>query len=191
MCDATADWPVSLRGVTEAIVTTYGPNDQWNVAALGLFAGSPVTARTWGNTRTRKNFHEQGEGYIQFSRDPGDFVDAACSIREEPDPILPSADAWALVTVELRDTGITDGTQWDEWSLYPTESQVVRKVVPTTNRGYNAVIEATIAASRLDVTGYDTAELRERLVFLESVVSRCGGPAEQAAFEKLRTYVDW
>ena len=48
-----AGWPLELRGVTEAVVTTRGPNDRWNLAALGLFAGDPVTARTWGRTRTQ------------------------------------------------------------------------------------------------------------------------------------------
>jgi hypothetical protein len=68
------DWLVELRGVTESIVATLGPNGRWNLAALGLFAGEPVTSRTWGNTRTRRNFHREGEGYVQFTRDPVDFV---------------------------------------------------------------------------------------------------------------------
>ena len=59
MNETDADWPVDLRGVTESIVATLGPNDRWNMAALGLHApddsGEPVTATTWGNTRTRRN----------------------------------------------------------------------------------------------------------------------------------------
>jgi len=66
--DSTASgpdgWPVALRGVTESIVTTLGPNDRWNVAALGLHApddpSDPVTARTYGRTRTWRNFTERG-----------------------------------------------------------------------------------------------------------------------------------
>ena len=34
----TTEWPVSLTGVTESVVTTLGPNGLWNAAALGLFA---------------------------------------------------------------------------------------------------------------------------------------------------------
>ncbi|PSP91673.1 DUF447 domain-containing protein, partial [Halobacteriales archaeon QS_1_68_44] len=63
-----AEWPVNLAGVTESVVTTLGPNDRWNLAALGLFAGDPVTARTWGRTRTWRNFRERGGGYVQFTR---------------------------------------------------------------------------------------------------------------------------
>jgi len=53
-----AEWPVDLAGVTESVVTTLGPNDQWNLAALGLHApdgDGPVTATTWGRTRTWRN----------------------------------------------------------------------------------------------------------------------------------------
>lgn len=180
-------WPLDLSGVTESIVTTLGPNDRWNAAALGLFAGEEITARTWGRTRTRRNFHERGEGYVQFTRDPVDFVEAACSVREEDSPILDSADAWVHVAVESTGTG--ESGHWEEWALSPLESGVERRVVPTTNRGYYAVIEATVAASRLDVSGYDTDELRARIDRAESVVERCGGERERAAWERFEKLV--
>jgi hypothetical protein len=184
-------WPVALRGVTESVVATLGPNGRWNLAALGLRAGEPVTSRTWGNTRTRRNFHRRGEGYVQFTRDPVDFVEAALSIYERDDPLLPSADAWVRVEVERVDGGEEGGTRWEEWTHAPIESGIERRVVPTTNRGYYAVIEATVAASRLDVDAYETAELKRRLVHLESVVERCGGEREREAMARFRELSDW
>jgi hypothetical protein len=183
------EWPVELTGVTESVVTTLGPNGRWNVAALGLFAGDPVTARTWGRTRTRRNFETEGGGYVQFVRDPVDFVDAACSIREEETPILQSADAWVNVDSEAIEGGIENGTGWIEWELVPTDSAIERETVPTTNRGYYAVVEATVAASRLDVEGYDTELLLDRIDYFESVVERCGGPRERTAFDRFREHV--
>lgn len=197
--DEDEKWPIELSGVTESVVTTYGPNDRWNVAALGLFAGDggdgesegdPVTARTWGHTRTRRNFHARGEGYVQFTRDPVDFVEAACSIREEETPILESSDAWVRVSVEEIDSGEDDGTRWEQWALSPVESSVEQRVVPTINRGYYAIIEATVAASRLDVPGYDTRELRERIAYCENVVERCGGDEERAAWDRFEELVE-
>jgi hypothetical protein len=185
-----AEWPLELEGVTESVVTTLGPNGRWNVAALGLFAGDPVTARTWGRTRTRRNFETEGGGYVQFVRDPVDFVDAACSIREEDEPVLPSADAWASVDAGAIDRGTEGGTEWVEWELHPIESAIERETVSTTNRGYYAVIEATVAASRLDVPEYDTETLRERIAYFEGVVERCGAPRDRAAFERFREHVD-
>jgi len=196
-------WPVTLRGVTESVLTTEGPDGRWNVAALGLFApgadgersgagdAPPVTARTWGRTRTRHNFTERGGGYVQFTRDPLDFVEAALSRREEPDPVLDSADAWVRITVERVDSGSEGGTEWVEWALAPEESAVERRVAPTTNRGYGAVIEATVAASRLDVEAYDRDVLAARLDHLAGVVERCGGERELAALRRLRDLTEW
>ncbi len=196
-----AEWPVELRGVTESVVTTEGPNGLWNVAALGLHApdsgdadtgesGSSVRARTWGRTRTWRNFRERGEGYVQFTRDPVDFVEAALGVREEDDPVLDGVDAWVRVDVTRTDAGESGGTQWVDWRLDPHEAATERRVVPTTNRGHAAVVEATVAASRLDVEDYDTGRLRGRLDYFEDVALRCGGPRERAAIERVADLVD-
>jgi len=188
------EWPVALRGVTESVVTTLGPNDRWNAAALGIHAPGtaedPATARTWGRTRTWRNFRERGSGHVQFTSDPVAFVDAALSVSELDRPVLDAADAWARVTVDRIERGESGGTQWIDWALHPEETAVERRAVPTTNRGYGAVIEATVAASRLDVDAYDRERLVERLERHAEVVERCGGPREREAFDRLRTHAD-
>jgi hypothetical protein len=195
---SSADWPVEFRGVTESLVTTLGPNDLWNVAALGLYppesdATQPgeetVTARTWGNTRTRRNFHRRGGGCVQFTRDPVDFVDAALSIYELDEPVLDSADAWVEVEAEQVDAGESGDTEWERWELRPRESAVERETVPTTTRGFPAVVEATVAASRLGVPEYDQTELRERLDYFEEVGRKCGDERVRRALNKLDEYV--
>ena len=191
-----ADWPVALRGVTESIVATLGPNDRWNMAALGLHApdepGEPVEATTWGNTRTKRNFHRQGGGVIQFTPDPREFVDAAVTIREEDHPVLPNADAWVTVDAESVDRGTEGNTEWERWELRPTEpGTVADERPPTINRGFGAVIDATVAASRLDVPNYETATLLDRLSYFEETVEKCGGPRERAAFETLSEATEW
>lgn len=186
-------WPVDREGVVETVTTTLGPNDRWNVAALGvenLAGDGPATARTWGRTRTWRNFRERGGGYVQFTRDPVDFVEAALTVREEDEPVLDSADAWVEVEVEPRESGEDSGTEWTDWDLRAIESGVERRVVPVTSRGHAAVIEATVAASRLDVDAYDSDELRVRLNYFEGVVKRCGGPREREAFERVHDLVD-
>lgn len=194
---AIEGWPVRLRGVTESIVATLGPNDRWNVAALGLHApdeeGDAVTATTWGSTRTRGNFHRTGGGVIQFTNDPREFVDAAATIREADEPVLPNADAYVEVEVESIETGQEGGTEFERWKLRPIEgTATVREARPRTiNRGFGAVIDATVAASRLEVDAYDTAELVDRLRYFESVVERCGGPHEREAFDRLTEATDW
>ncbi len=189
-------WPVELRGVTESVVATLGPNDLWNMAALGLHApdkpDEPVTATTWGNTRTKRNFHRQGGGVVQFTADPRQFVDSAMTIREEPDPVLPNADAWVEIEVESIGRGEDGGTEWERWELRPTEAGTVERSRPLTiNRGFYAVIDATVAASRLDVPAFETDVLLERLAYFEETVEKCGAPREREAFERLSEYSDW
>lgn len=189
------EWPVELDGVTETVVTTLGPNGRWNVAALGVHApdreaGDLPTARTWGRTRTWRNFRDDGEGYVQFVRDPKLFVEAALAVSECDEPVLEGAYAWVHVDVEAVDEGTTDGTKWVRWDLRAEDAAVEKRVVPTFNRGYAAVVEATVAASRLDVEGYDSDRLRERIDYFEEVTERAGGAREQAAFERLRELIE-
>jgi hypothetical protein len=193
-------WPVALDGVTESVVSTLGPNDLWNVAALGLHApegGLPagsdhaVEAVTWGNTRTRRNFHREGGGVVQFVTDPREFVDAALTIREEPNPVLESADAWVRVMAERIDDGVEGDTHWERWRLVPEEGRVRRRRPFTIDRAFYAVVDATVAASRLDVDGYDTDELLDRLVYFAETVEACGGEAEREAFARIDRETGW
>ncbi|MFB6228117.1 MAG: DUF447 domain-containing protein [Halobacteriales archaeon] len=186
----TAEWPVDLRGITETVVTTKGPEGRWNVAALGVHAGDPVTAQTWGRTRTRRNFEREESGHVQFTRDPVLFVEAALGITERETPVLPEADAWVDVAVEAVDRGESGGTGWIEWALHPVASSVESRAVPATNRGYHAVIEATVAASRLDVDAYDRDVLLDRLAHLDDVARRCGGTKEREAIDRVAALTD-
>jgi len=188
------EWPVDLRGVTETVVATLGPNDRWNQAALGVHApesaGEPATARTFGNTRTRRNFHRQGGGYVQFVDDPVEFADAALSVAETENPLLDGTTAWARVEAEQTDSETDGETTIEHWALRPLESGVRRQTPFAVNRGFYAVVEATVAVSRLDVAGYDAEALRERLRYFESVVEAAGGAREREAMERVREHAD-
>jgi hypothetical protein len=180
--------------VTETVVATLGPNDRWNQAALGVHApespGEPATARTFGDTRTRRNFHRRGGGDVQFVDDPVDFADAALSIRETDNPLLDGCTAWARVEVEQTGSEDDAGTTVEHWSLTPVDSGVEREAPFAPNRGFYAVVEATVAVSRLDVDAYDADELRARLRYFESVVDAAGGERERTAMARVREHAD-
>lgn len=184
------EWPVELRGLTESVVTTRGPAGRWNVAALGLHPGDPATARTWGDTRTRRNFEREGDGVVQFTRDPVAFVEAALGVREIDDPVIEAADAWVEVSVERLASGRESGIQWVDWALRPEEAAVEREAVPTIERGFNAVIEASVDASRLAVAAYDDGVLEDRLARHRAVVERCGSARDREAMRRLDELVD-
>ncbi|MFB6126013.1 MAG: DUF447 domain-containing protein [Halolamina sp.] len=213
-----AGWPVELRGVTETVVATLGPNDRWNLAAWGVHApetagdgdgtgteteaeveaeteaedgGPPATAYTFGRTRTWRNVRERGGAVVTFVTDPRDFVDAALSVREASGPVLPSADAWVEVAVDRVGVEQRGDTTVREWSLTPVAGAVRRRRPRAVNRAFGAVVDATVAASRLDVDAYDEATLLDRLRYFADVVDRCGGSAERAAFGRIDDYVGW
>jgi hypothetical protein len=197
-----AAWPARLRGVTETVVATLGPNDRWNQAALGVHADGPastrddadeigaVTAYTYGNTRTRRNFHGRGEGVVQFTRDAVDFTNAALAVHETDDPVLSSADAWVRVDATQVDARDENGTRVETWRLDPVDATVRRRVVPVVNRGHAAVVDATVAASRLGVPDFDDDALRHRLDRAVDVVATCGGDRERAAIRRVDALVD-
>lgn len=199
--EPAAGWPVALAGVTETVVATRGPNGRWNHAALGIEPaggeqrygedrggeqrGDAATARTWGRTRTRRNFEERGEAYVQFTRDPIDFVAAALDLHETDEPILERCAAWARVDATAVDRTEENGTEVVTWRLEPIEAAVRERSVATLERGRAAVVEASVAASRLGVDAYDDARLRERIASLGDVVERCGNERDVAAFERI------
>lgn len=191
------EWPIPLDGIIECVTTTRGPDGRWNAAALGIHTGPDhrpnrhVTARTWGHTRTRRNFDHNGRGYVQFVSDPVLFAEAALGIHETDDPLLDEATAWTAVDVRRVDDGETNGTSWVEWALHPIESEVRRRAVPRINRGTGAVIEATVAASRLGEPAFDDEVLTDRLEYFASVVERCGGSRELEALARTVELSPW
>jgi len=191
--DSLVEWPVSFDGIVESVVTTEGPNGRWNVAALGLHCDdeeSAVRSRTWGRTRTWLNFRERPRGYVQFTTDPVIFVKAALEVYEIETPVLDAAHAWVSVEPIKIAAGTDGGTQWVDWRLKPLESEIRSTTVPTLNRGYGAVVEATVAASRLEVPSYDSETLWERIEYFELVTERCGGAREKEAFERIYEAID-
>ncbi|UWG48522.1 Uncharacterized protein HSRCO_2253 [Halanaeroarchaeum sp. HSR-CO] len=185
------DWPVDFDGIAETVTLTPDPDDRWNVAALGVRAGDPATARTWGETITRQNFERTGTGVVTFVEDPVLFVEAALTERKAEGRDIDGVAAWVEVSVDERERGTSGGTTWVDWALAPIDGEVVRRSVPVTNRGFNAVVEMTVAASRLGVPVYDAETLRTRLAYFEEVVATCGGEREEQALEKLRDVADW
>mgnify|MGYP006280223517 FL=1 len=195
-------WPTRLRGVTETVVATLGPNDRWNQAALGVHADGPASTRdddghpravtgfTYGNTRTRRNLHGRGGGVVQFTSDAVDFTNAALDVFETDEAVLESADAWVRVDATQVDARDEDGTRIETWRLDPVASTVRRRVVPVVNRGHAAVVDATVAASRLGVPGFDDDALRERLARAVDVVATCGGAREREAIRRCAALTD-
>lgn len=188
---AEATWPIETDALVESVTTTTQPDGSWAVAALGIRpAEDGRTARTWGRTRTSRNLSRTGRAHVQFVTDPVVFARAALEPWSRDEPLLPEAAACVEVEATRIETGRDGGTAWTDWSLRPVRSEVRERAVPAPSRGVAAVIEMTIAASRLDVRAYDSDRLHERLSYHAEVARRCGGTAEREAAELIEGYVD-
>ncbi|AKH98164.1 DUF447 domain-containing protein [Halanaeroarchaeum sulfurireducens] len=184
-------WPTDFDGIAETVTLSPDPDGRWNVAALGVHAGVPATARTWGETVTWRNFARSGRGVVTFPEDPVLFVEAALTERKADTPDIEGVAARVEVSVSERDRGTEGGTMWVDWSMDPGKATVVSRSIPVTNRGFNAVVEMAVAASRLGVPTYDDRTLRTRLAHFAGVVETCGGDREHRALDRLRQHVDW
>lgn len=183
-------WPFSTDGIIETIITTEQPDGTWNVAALGIRPDKTAhTAVTWGNTRTRRNLERTKHGYVQSLTDSMDFARAALDRWTVSDPILENAAAWVSVQADMIDTGASAGTDWAEWTLKPQHCEIRERHVPVPSRGFPAVIEMTIAASRLGVSTYDQTHLVERLRYFADVATTCGGETDRTAAKWILTTV--
>ena len=184
-------WPFSTTGIIESVITTEQADGSWNVAALGVHTdGSTYSAKTWGETRTRVNLSRTNYGYVQTITDSMDYARAALDRWTVDDPILPSAAAWVSVETAKTETGSTNGTTWVKWILHPEHSEIKERHVPTPTRGFPAVVEMTIAASRLGVPSYDQDLLVERLDYFNDVVKTCGTQQDREAANWILSTID-
>ena len=185
-------WPTAICGITETVITTRGPNGRWNAAALGLHRDAArVTAQTYGRTRTWRNLRADGRGVINLITDPLQFVRAALSVYEPPEPVLSGTAAVIEVTAAATREWSEDETQMTLWELEPAWVRIREWWLPTYRRGRTAVIDATVAASRLDVPGEDPAALCDELRRCAAIVERTGSPTDRAAFEKIDALTGW
>ncbi len=123
---------------------------------------------------------------VNFTRDPVVYVESALDDADGRvvDGRLEGADAWIRCSAE-RDGVERDGDV-QRWRLREEDTAVETRRVFAVNRGFNAVVEAAVDATRLEFR----PELRERVERNVEVALKCGGPREEEAVEFLREHVD-
>lgn len=97
-------------------------------------------------------------------------------------PVLKEAVAWVVfecINVKNTDQALVA-------DLVPVNAgfnELNRKELPVPNRGFNAVLEATVHATRYQLTG--EKKYLEWIQHYESLASKCGGDAEKKAMKML------
>lgn len=97
-------------------------------------------------------------------------------------PVLKEAVAWVVFEcVNIKNT-----EQALIAELVPVEAginELHRKELPVPNRGFNAVLEATVHATRYQLSGEE--KYLEWIQHYESLASKCGGDREKKAMNLL------
>ncbi len=93
-------------------------------------------------------------------------------------PVLKDALGWILFDCKLNKSGNVSVVE-----LFPIKGEIIRKILKPVNRGFSAVIEAAIHATR-----YVSLKQKKSLKCIEyynTIVNKCGGKREKEAMKLL------
>ncbi|NIA03409.1 MAG: DUF447 family protein [Nitrospirae bacterium] len=177
------------EGINETIITTISQNGTFNAAPIGLIRrDGKLTVRIYNESHTCTNIQDTGLLAANMVDDPVLFVQSALAdlddemfekIRIENYgvfPVLVQASAWIIFKADYQ-----KGNKTLTAELYPIIGEIRRSKITNINRGFNAVIEATIHATRY-VVFRDEKYLRSIKTY-KYIIDKCGGIREKKAYE--------
>ncbi len=173
------------EGISEVIFTTISPDGVPNAAPMGLHRkGKRLFARIY-NSKTLDNILSNPKLAANIVDDPVLFVQSALS-DIEPErfefidgfPILKEALGWILF-----DCNCKKGKNISVVELSPINGKIITRKLQPVNRGFNAVIEALIHATRYVV--FKEQKYLERIEYYNTIVKKCGGAQEKEAMKLL------
>ncbi len=178
------------NGINEIIGITFG--DWINTAPLGIIVkdedSTNAKVRLYSN-HTRENIKEKGELWINVIHDPVIF--AICSFEDLDDsyfeshnpPVIKGSLSWCRMKAEIKGA-------YAEVELI--DGNVLRRNIKAVNRGFNAIVEALVHATRL--VEFRNIGLKEKVDYYLKLAEKCGGERERRAVEiikeRIRTVVD-
>ncbi|MDI9394014.1 MAG: DUF447 family protein [Euryarchaeota archaeon] len=179
-----------LEGISETIVST--GLDAPNAAPIGIIRKNQKTfVRIFKGSHTGENLVREGFLVANVVYDPlllvrSTFFDIESTefnfvdIGGKKFPVLKSAISW----VAFRCTDIKNMEETVVSDLIPLGAgfcEANRRAIPAPNRGFNAVLEAAVHATRYQLTG--DKKYLEWIIHYESLASRCGGEGEKKAMK--------
>ncbi|MGP8330102.1 MAG: DUF447 domain-containing protein [Methanosarcinaceae archaeon] len=190
-------------GISETIVTTI---QGWfpNAAPIGIIRKDDrIYVRLFKGSTTYFNVHLEGVLVANVVNDPVIFVRSTFSNLKESDfnyvsvaghkfPVLKDALSW--VFFECNNMKITNGALFSE--LNPLHGNgngnvnvnVNRNLLHAPNRGFNAVLEAAVHATRYKLTNDD--KYLKLIHACSVIVAKCGGKREKIAIDMLNDHLD-
>lgn len=180
------------EGISETIVST--GLESPNAAPIGIIVkGGKPFVRLFKGSHTWANVFKEKHLAANIVYDPLLFVRSTFFDLEPSEfdyvparglsfPILKKASAWVVFEcININNTG-----QALVADLIPIEAgfnEDNKKDLPVPNRGFNAVLEATVHATRYKLSGEE--KYLELIRHYETLASKCGGESEKKAMKLL------
>lgn len=183
------------EGISEVIVTTSSDAGKPNAAPIGIVTTTNEETKyfikLYKGSQTLSNVLETNTLAANVTDDAILFVKAAFEKLNETYftsfegmPVLTEVNSWILFTTVLTE----ERSEYFLFQLEPKAVEINRKRVKAINRGLNAVIEAAILTTRLNITknGRERGEMRKLMRLYKETVEKCGGRRENEAMEILK-----
>jgi hypothetical protein len=176
--------------IIEAIVSTMNRDGQINFAPMGVLWETQPRIRPYRDTVTYRNLAVTGEGVINITDDVLIFAQSALSAVSFdyfPAKVVRGAvlrESCYYYEFVVRRVS-EEGERAEFWVEVVSQGRL--RDFLGFNRGKNAVIEATILATRVGL--HDPHRIREELERLSIIAQKTGGSEEKEAMELLMEYV--
>lgn len=182
------------EGISEMIFTTISSDGVPNAAPMGLHRkDGRLFARIY-NSKTLENIIEKPVAAANIVDDPVLFVQSALSDIALEDfefigdfPVLKGSKGWIIFDCKYKKGDVSSIVE-----LMPSRGKInnnnQNKNIKPVNRGFNAVIEALIHATRYLIAREE--KYLDRIKYYDTIVRKCGGSREQEAMRLLYEFVD-
>jgi hypothetical protein len=173
------------EGISEVIFTTMSQGGLPNAAPIGLHRKNRRFFAKIYNSRTLENILSKPLAAANIVDDPILFVQSALSDIEPEKfeivdgfPVLLQANAWILFDCHCK-----KGKKTSVVELSPVNGKInIMKIKPV-NRGFNAVIEATVHATRYVLL--HEKKLLDQINYYNTIVKKCGSSRDKEAMRIL------
>lgn len=176
-----------MNGINEVIGVTQG---EWlNTAPLGIIveddSSTSAKLRLY-KSHTRDNIEKGASLWINVIFDPYVFVISSFEDLNkdyfesiEP-PVIRNSLAWAKMETTVKGSMV---------HLHLVDGEIMDRNfrIRAVNRGFNALIEALVHATRY--VRSPSEELKNRIYYYGNIVDKCGRKEEREAFDLLMDYV--
>ena len=178
--------------IIESLVTTLDSGGRANFAPMGVEWGeTEIVVKPYRETTTFRNLVETGEAVVNLVDDVSYYVASALG-----SPVFPAGAA-----VEVRGLVLDAACSWREIRVRDANTaeprarfacavvhRGTRREFLGYNRARNAVLEATILATRTRFLAID--EIRAEYHKLQVIVDKTAGPVEREAMARLVAFVE-